>query len=180
MVSCLTDQWITCYQGCIKRGHATPDTLPIDIEIPNVTKNSASVCSREYSFASISESLQVLLQCNGRAFSSVVLLTQACLLQYNKYCKRTYGYAGKVIHPSHVLLVICCSRRSYHDSGGSRGGGGLGEAIVPCPCPVQLQNHMESIELCEGRTEPWIVWRNHHWREAQSSTFFQKCATNHH
>ena len=34
-------QQYTCrwYQGCIKRrGHVTPDTLPIDIEILDITK----------------------------------------------------------------------------------------------------------------------------------------------
>ena len=180
MVSCLTDQWITCYQGCIKRGHATPDTLPIDIEIPNVTKNSASVCSREYSFASISESLQVLLQCNGRAFSSVVLLTQACLLQYNKYCKRTYGYAGKVIHPSHVLLVICCSRRSYHNSGGSRGGARGGYSplsthsaiIITKPRGVYRAVRRKNWTL-DSMAEPPL-------KGGLILNFFQKCATNHH
>ena len=61
------------YQGCIKRRRlATPDTLPIDIRILDITKkNSASVCSHEYTLyiISVGESLQVLLQCNGWNFT---------------------------------------------------------------------------------------------------------------
>ena len=42
------------YQGCIKRRvHATPDSLHIDIEILDVTENSAFGCSRECTFTSI-------------------------------------------------------------------------------------------------------------------------------
>ena len=45
---------------CIKRrGHTTPDTLPIDFKILDVTKNSASGCSHECTFTSIGESLHV-------------------------------------------------------------------------------------------------------------------------
>ena len=44
----MTDN-IGSHQGHIKRKrHATPNTLPIDIKILDVTKNSASGCSREY------------------------------------------------------------------------------------------------------------------------------------
>ena len=96
----------------------TSVTLPIDIEILDVAKKSASGCSHKYTFTSVGESLQVLLQCNVVSTCSAssiqclrLLLVRACLLQYDRYA---YGYAGKVIHHCQVLLVVCYSRISCH------------------------------------------------------------------
>ena len=47
---------IKLHQGRIKRrGGSTPDTLPIDIEILDVSKHSTSGCSREDTFTSVGE-----------------------------------------------------------------------------------------------------------------------------
>ena len=86
------NQW-----GIKRRGHVPPKTLPIDSKILDVTKNSASGCSCEHTFTSVSESLQVLLQCNTASACSAssiqclsLLLVQACLLQYKRYGRLKY------------------------------------------------------------------------------------------
>ena len=57
-------------KGRIKwRGHANPDTLPIDIKIPDDTKNSASGCSHEYTLI-----LQALVRVYKYCYSAMRLV----------------------------------------------------------------------------------------------------------
>ena len=100
---------VAANQGNIKRrGHATLDALPIDVEILDVTKNSKSGCSCKcyIIFTGIGDNLQVnetiikVWLAPQDQFQSFCLFKHAYLhvLQYERYGKSTYGYAGKIFH----------------------------------------------------------------------------------